>query len=60
MKQKFNYWKPDTKVKIKMSKTKASILYEQMKSIQLGQLDVNTEQLKAMVEVVTILKNLIK
>ena len=43
MKQKFNYWKPDTKVKIKMSKTKASILYEQMKSIQLGQSDRDWE-----------------
>ena len=60
MKEKFNYWKPDTKVKIKISKTDAERLYAQMKSIQLGQLDVNTEQLKAMVEVVTVLKNLIK
>lgn len=60
MEEKFNYWKPDTKVKIKIFKTDAERLYSQMKSIQLGQLDVNTEQLKAMVEVVAVLKNLIK
>lgn len=49
-----------TQTEIKISKTDAKRLYTQIKSIQLGQLNVNTEQLKAMVDTVSMLKNLVK
>lgn len=59
MKQKsYSYWAPEPveKVKIKISKAQAERLHRQLKSIQLGQLSVNSDQLNAMVDVVSILR----
>lgn len=59
MKQRsYSYWEsePVEKVKIKISKAQAERLHRQLKSIQLGQLKVNSDQLNAMVHVVSILR----
>ena len=57
-KRSYNYWETETveKVKIKISKAQAERLHRQLKSIQLGQLSVNSDQLSAMVDVVSILR----
>ena len=63
MKQRsYSYWEsePVEKVKIKISKAQAERLHRQLKSIQLGQLNVNSDQLNAMVDVVSILRKSIK
>jgi len=63
MKEKsYSYWEaePVEKVKIKISKAQAERLHRQLKSIQLGQLNVNSDQLNAMVDVVSILRKSIK
>ena len=63
MKQRsYSYWAPEPveKVKIKISKAQAERLHRQLKSIQLGQLSVSSDQLTAMVDVVSILRKSLK